>query len=132
MSETDSDSDPAPKLLQNAAYCKDCDRIIVSTHIHDYVACKHGFRDGGLMYIRGGGNLQDLSVCTNDSREKIKNTLVWGTYGKNGDEPLKRKFLKDLETSHLQAILKTQGHIHSLRKQAIVDILTDRGVNLRI
>lgn len=113
-------------LIQNAAYCSDCDKIFVSTNCHDMTGCKHGFIDGGLDYVRGGGRLESLALYTTNSRDDIKNKLVWGTYGKNGNESLRRKLVKDLDTDHLKAILETQTHIHALRKQAILDVLASR------
>ena len=126
IEDSSSEDESSSKLFQNAGYCSVCDKIFVSIHGHDFTGCQHGFIDGGTSYVRGGGNLQSLAVYTSDSRESIKDKLVWGTYGKNGDEPLKRKFLKDLDTDHLQAILTTQTRIHPLRKQAILDILAVR------
>lgn len=55
-----------------------------------------------------------------------KESLIWGTYGKNGDEPLKYIHLVDAETDHLQTILNTQKHIYGETKQIIQSILEDR------
>ena len=55
------------KIIRNAAYCKKCDTVIESTHVHDFrwCPCKSIFVDGGKEYIRRGGDLdamEDLSV----------------------------------------------------------------------
>jgi hypothetical protein len=42
---------------------------------------------------------------------KIREWMHWGTYGKNGDQPLKYVLLKDMSDEHIQAILETQVHI---------------------
>lgn len=50
----------------------------------------------------------------------------WGTYGKNGDQPLRWVKLKDCETDHLQAILETQINLDKGYKQTIQEILQAR------
>lgn len=40
-----------------------------------------------------------------------RQTIEWGTYGKNGDQPLQRKRIAELTTDHIEAILETQDHI---------------------
>ena len=54
--------------------------------------------------------------------------LLWGTYGKNGDQPLRWVRLGDCETAHLEAILRTQNP-QPLYSVAICHILQDRGVD---
>lgn len=46
-----------------------------------------------------------------DDYNTIREYLSWRSYGINGDEPAKDILLKDLTTSHIQNILKTQLHI---------------------
>lgn len=41
----------------------------------------------------------------------IREILFWGTYGKNGDQPLKYIQLKNLDTDHIQAIIDTQKQL---------------------
>lgn len=50
------------KLTKNAAKCKKCNDIIESKHRHDFKSCLCGsiFVDGGLDYIRRGGDLKDI------------------------------------------------------------------------
>jgi len=80
------------------------------TH-HDSVDNKLYMVDGGLQSRRWmGGNIQDLSIVTEDHMV-AREHLTWGTMGKNGDEPLEYKPIKDLETDHIVAILKTQKNI---------------------
>jgi hypothetical protein len=49
-------------LVSNKAQCNQCKTIIESTHRHDfkYCACGAIFVDGGLDYIRRGGQLEDI------------------------------------------------------------------------
>lgn len=49
------------KILRNAFYCKKCKMLVESKTRHDYQKCKCGnFTDGGLDYIRRGGNTADM------------------------------------------------------------------------
>jgi hypothetical protein len=49
-------------IIRNAAQCAKCGDIIESKHRHDFVSCSCGaiFVDGGLDYIRSGGNREDF------------------------------------------------------------------------
>ena len=46
--------------------------------------------------------------------------LKWGSYGKNGDQPLKIERLVDLGTEHLVAILKNCHHIKGTRYELAI------------
>ena len=37
--------------------------------------------------------------------------MLWGTYGKTGEDPLKWVVLKNMSDEHITAILATQYHI---------------------
>jgi len=49
-------------ITRNAARCRRCDTVIESKHRHDWVACECQaiFVDGGLTYLRAGGNNHDF------------------------------------------------------------------------
>lgn len=49
-------------ILRNAAQCGRCLEVIESKHRHDFVecSCKAIFVDGGLSYLRRGGELGDF------------------------------------------------------------------------
>jgi hypothetical protein len=93
--------------------------ILISRHNHDYVDYtdkKNGQYyavDGGLAYQRvvHGGPFEDLSVYSNESIDLIRNVLEWGSYGKDGKEPLHYKTLRCMDNSHIKAIIETQLHI---------------------
>lgn len=53
-------------ITRNAACCRKCNTIIESTHRHDFVSCKCGaiFVDGGLEYLRRGGDPEDFIDMT--------------------------------------------------------------------
>ena len=40
--------------------------------------------------------------------ERLRGTYRWGSYGKEGDEPRKIRYLKDLSVNHIYNILRTQ------------------------
>lgn len=86
--------------------------------------------DGGLDYLRRSVNTEDpaedLSVYVTDVHEENREALHWGTYGKNGDQPLKWKVLKDLDTDHIEAILETQWQIPEWKRELFQDELDYR------
>ena len=49
------------QIIQNEAQCMKCGDIICSKHVHDFVQCRCGaiFVDGGLEYLRRGGEPDD-------------------------------------------------------------------------
>jgi hypothetical protein len=61
-----------------------------------------------------------------DSIEWMADNTIWGTYGKNGDQPLKWVNLKNADTDHLEAILDTQKHISRYIRDVIEYILKGR------
>jgi len=89
---------------------------LISHHRHDVASHvdKNGesyYIDGGNDYIRSSVNNEKpkiVDIFNSDSHDKIREYFVWGTYGKTGNSPLKYVILKDLEESHINAILETQ------------------------
>lgn len=55
--------------------------------------------------------LQPNAVLNDAEIEKYKYTVKWGTYGKNGNEPLRWVRLIDCSSEHLVNIIKNL-HIH--------------------
>lgn len=93
--------------------------ILVSTHRHDFVSYtdKNGQYyavDGGTAYLKRNYDKADYtetSVYADANFGLIREVFLWGTYGPNGDQPLQRKPLKDLDDDHIEAILETQSHL---------------------
>lgn len=78
---------------------------------NDTVSGENYFIDGGLDSPRGSLNkveAKNLCVTSNSEHSEIRKYFKWGTYGKNGDQPLHHILLKDMTMEHLKAILKTQ------------------------
>jgi hypothetical protein len=61
-------------IIRNAAQCVKCKDVIESKHRHDFVSCscRAIFVDGGMDYIRIGGNPEDIILMTEyqDNQEK--------------------------------------------------------------
>jgi len=62
VEDISAQTEPVPKLLLNRAECKQCGSVITSTHRHDFVECMCGaiFVDGGLDYVRRGGDMDAI------------------------------------------------------------------------
>ena len=43
---------------------------------------------------------------------QVRLVFTWGTYGKDGKQPLKRVKLADMSDAHIEAILATQPQIY--------------------
>ena len=89
--------------------------ILESRHRHDYVTHldkngKEYMLDGGLDYVRSSANGDEwlLTIYTDYPHELIRLHAKWGTFGKNGDEPLKYVAIADMDPYHLRACLDTQ------------------------
>lgn len=108
--------------------------VLVSRHQHDYVSHvdKNGetyMIDGGLSYFRGSINKEKatpLHVTTNDSHEEVSKALIWGTYGKNSDQPLHFISLCDMDTEHIRAVLN-ECILHKWRREIMEHELKLRG-----
>ena len=89
--------------------------ILESRYRHDYVTHldnngKKYMLDGGLDYVVCSANGDEylLTIYTDHPHELIRLHAKWGTYGKQGDQPLSYVTISDMETEHLQACLDGQ------------------------
>jgi len=106
------------QLVYNAIQTPD-GTIIESTSRHEMVTHVDAngnwyMADGGLAYARRGydsADYKELAVYSDDPIKTIREVMLWGTYGPLGDQPYIRILLKDMDESHIQAILETQPHI---------------------
>ena len=121
-------------VLVNAIVTPDGTRL-ESTHVHDYqqhIDAKTGelyFTDGGLSYVRRSLNIvpaKDASVYSDDPHSIVRESFKWGTHGKDGNQPLTRIPLADLELDHIKAILSTQKHLRYEVRQIFVNELAFR------
>ena len=89
--------------------------VLQSYHRHDYKTHKDAngeeyMIDGGNDYVRTSVNrepAQYITIEENHPHTLKREWFAWGTYGKQGNEPLTWKHLKDMDTSHIEAILAT-------------------------
>ena len=86
--------------------------ILTSYHRHDYKTHEdangniYGV-DGGLSYLRRTGALgKDMSVYSDEPFTVIRESLHWGSYGKDGKDKLRWKLLKDMTNEHLHALIE--------------------------
>lgn len=96
-----------PKIIQNAV---EADGVIYrSASRHDFVQLPDGrYIDGGHDYLRRGGYFteeESLSLTNQSPWKEIHQKLTWGTYGIDGNQPLKWVRIKDMGVSHIQNVL---------------------------
>ena len=100
-------------IIRNAIKTPD-GTIIESMHRHDFqshtdtVTGEFYFVDGGIDYLRrGGGKYEDLSIFADETTPvaDIREHLKWGTYGKDGIDPLSFVALRDMEDDHIRAVI---------------------------
>lgn len=53
--------------------------------------------------------LEEFEYIIDIQKVKPEKILLWGTYGKDGKQPLKYIPIEEMETSHIEAVLKTQN-----------------------
>jgi hypothetical protein len=103
-----------PFIIQNAI-CTPSGHYLISSSRHDYKTHKdangHTYMvDGGYDYYRGLVNKgvpdENLRLESDTPFEEVRNKLLWGSYGKNRDEPLHWIRLKDMEENHIVSVMK--------------------------
>ena len=108
-----------PRLLANRIITPD-GTMLQSFSRHDYKEYtdangKEYMVDGGIEYqrcnVHDDAPHQDACVYSDDPHDVIRDAFHWGTYGKGGDQPLRRVKLSEMSNNHIEAILQTQHHI---------------------
>jgi len=119
------------RLIRNALQTPD-GTIIQSHGRHDYVTYtdangKQYMVDGGLDYLRRSVHEDqiDMSLYDDEPHEVQRETLTWGTYGINGDQPLQYKAIAEMETGHLEAVVNMRG-VCLVRKSCMLKELENR------
>lgn len=97
--------------------------ILTSYNRHDYLTHKDTITkevlmvDGGNDYARRHvGTYEELSVYDDGSHTTRRSALHWGTRGKDNKQPLTYKPIKDLDSDHIEAILRTQTQLSEFYK----------------
>ena len=107
------------KILANRIITPD-GTMLQSFSTHDFV--KHTDANGKTYAVDGGLDYQrtfwhedaphtDACVYTTDLHQLIRQAFCWGSYGKDGKQPLHWKPLHTMTDEHIKAILETQHHI---------------------
>jgi hypothetical protein len=63
---------------------------------------------------------------TEEEHKMAAGILKWGTYGKEGDQPLKFITIKDMETDHIHAVLENVRAIQPALRLCMVNELKYR------
>jgi len=107
--------------------------ILTSYNRHDYLTHKDTITkevlmvDGGNDYARRHvGTYEELSVYDDGSHLTRRSALHWGTRGKDNKQPLTYKPIKDLDSDHIEAILRTQTQLSEFYKGVFKDELKYR------
>lgn len=109
------------QIILNRAKCLSCGDVITSFNRHDYVTCSCGKLsvDGGQDYLRRAYNdalfVEEMCVYDDDPYEIIRENFYRGSYGKNGDEPLKYVKLSEMSDDWLKNVLiyeEDKGNYH--------------------
>lgn len=100
------------ELLANIMITPDGTRLESRYHDFQQHKDKNGeyyFIDGGIDYCRQSVNKEPakfITVYTTDPHHHIREHFSWGTYGIDGDQPIKFVKLKDLTSKHIENILE--------------------------
>jgi len=107
--------------------------ILTSYNRHDYLTHKDALTkevlmvDGGNDYARRHvGTYEELSVYDDGSHLTRRSALHWGTRGKDNKQALTYKPIKDLDSDHIEAILRTQTQLSEFYKEVFKDELKYR------
>lgn len=103
-------------------------RELISRHIHNYVSYDGYSVDGGSSYLKRGfpttPDYIENSVYDDGLHETRRNNISWGVnYTKEGKKlhQTQWKFIKDLNTNHIWAILLNIPNIDKFYKEVFID-----------
>ena len=99
-------------LIANALRTPD-GTVLESKSRHDYKEYvdangKTYMIDGGLDYHRRSANGDEESLCLydNEAHEIQARILTWGSYGINGDQPIRWIPIAEMDTAHIKAVVE--------------------------
>ena len=123
-----------PRIVLNRIQTPD-GTVLISYHVHDYkshtdaVSGEEYVVDGGCEYLRRTVNTVpyiEQSVYSDEPFEIIREVFTWGTRGKDGKSPVVFIPISQLETSHIEATIKTQTQISKWLKDLLFNELKFR------
>lgn len=101
------------EIILNSVECLNCGEVLISHHRHDFkeCGCENGTCvDGGDAYLRYGGKdmslVKSVAVFSDEPFTTIRENLYRGTYGKNGDEPLRYVKLSEINDEWLDNLIE--------------------------
>jgi len=116
-------------LIRNAIKTPD-GTILQSRSRHEYVTHVDSTNgneymvDGGLDYVRRSAHGDEvcMELYSSEPFEVQREVIVWGTYGKEGRDPLKYVAVAEMETEHLKKVLEIptiRPHIRSCMEEEL-------------
>jgi hypothetical protein len=115
------------QIVYNSVKCLECNEVLVSRHVHDYVTCgcpNDAMADGGNEYGRYGAMDMDkielYYVYADDDFEIVRKHAVRGSRGIDGKDPLTWIAIADMDDDYLEAVLDYGGvdwHLDLIRKE---------------
>jgi hypothetical protein len=119
------------RLIRNAIQTPD-GTILESKHRHDYRSHndangKTYVIDGGLDYVRATVHNDQISLALYDTEPHSIQAqyLTWGSFGIRGDQPRRDIRIAEMETSHLEAVLR-ECHPNPVLKNCMTKELETR------
>jgi hypothetical protein len=96
-------NDPDLRLTQVLIYCDILENI-----------------PGSWFYI------EEVDYMIENKIVKPEKILFWGTYGKDGKQPLKMIAINDMDNEHIEACLKTQKHMNKFYRDLMKKVIRKR------
>jgi hypothetical protein len=119
------------RLIRNAIQTPD-GTILESKHRHDYRSHndangKTYVIDGGLDYVRATVHNDQISLALYDTEPHSIQAqyLTWGSFGIRGDQPRRDIRIAEMETSHLETVLR-ECHPNPVLKNCMTKELETR------
>ena len=101
------------QIVYNSVKCLECNEVLVSRHVHDYVTCgcpNDAMVDGGNEYSRYGAmdmdKIETKYIYADDDFEVVRKYAVRGSRGIDGKDPLTWIPIAYMDDDYLQAVLE--------------------------
>jgi len=115
------------QIVYNSVKCLECNEVLVSRHVHDYVTCScpnDAMVDGGNEYERYGAmdmdKIETKYIYADDDFEVVRKYAVRGSRGIDGKDPLTWIPIAYMDNDYLHAVLDYGGvdwHLDLIRKE---------------
>lgn len=101
------------QIVYNSVKCLECNEVLVSRHVHDYVTCgcpNDAMVDGGNEYSRYGAmdmdKIETKYIYADDDFEVVRKYAVRGSRGIDGKDSLTWIPIAYMDDDYLQAVLE--------------------------